>query len=155
MNRIIPLRFFSYHPIHPVHLCFIFCLNLVFANPCGTHVTSAMIAMLSFARALTLRPLVSLAGTNTISSAAENQNLSRYVRFTREEWSRLRASTPLTLSEADLRALRGITRKFLLKKWLKFIFRCLVFSICTLQPLKIYIKQRTSFSVISRQKCLM
>jgi type I pantothenate kinase len=31
-----------------------------------------------------------------------------YVDFTREEWSRLRASTPLTLTEADLAALRGL-----------------------------------------------
>jgi type I pantothenate kinase len=31
-----------------------------------------------------------------------------YVEFTREEWSRLRASTPLTLTEADLAALRGL-----------------------------------------------
>ena len=30
-----------------------------------------------------------------------------YVDFTREEWSRLRASTPLTLSEADVASLRG------------------------------------------------
>lgn len=32
---------------------------------------------------------------------------SAYVSFTREEWARLRANTPLTLSEDDLRALRG------------------------------------------------
>jgi type I pantothenate kinase len=31
-----------------------------------------------------------------------------YVDFTREEWSRLRASTPLTLTEDDLAALRGL-----------------------------------------------
>ena len=34
--------------------------------------------------------------------------LSRYQSFTREEWSRLRAATPLTLSEDDLAELRGI-----------------------------------------------
>ncbi len=30
-----------------------------------------------------------------------------YVDFTREEWSRLRASTPLSLSETDVASLRG------------------------------------------------
>ncbi len=34
--------------------------------------------------------------------------LDPYVDFTRDEWSRLRASTPLTLTEVDLRALRGV-----------------------------------------------
>lgn len=34
--------------------------------------------------------------------------LSRYVCFTREEWAKLRAATPLMLSEADLIVLRGI-----------------------------------------------
>ena len=32
----------------------------------------------------------------------------RYERFDRDEWSKLRAQTPLTLSESDLNALRGI-----------------------------------------------
>ncbi len=31
-----------------------------------------------------------------------------YVSFSREEWARLRASTPLTLTDRDLKALRGI-----------------------------------------------
>ena len=34
--------------------------------------------------------------------------MSRYVEFERDEWARLRASTPLTLDEADLEDLRGI-----------------------------------------------
>ncbi len=34
--------------------------------------------------------------------------LSRYMCFTRKEWSRLRADTPLLLSEADLTELRGV-----------------------------------------------
>jgi type I pantothenate kinase len=34
--------------------------------------------------------------------------LDPYVDFTREEWSRLRASTPLSLDEDDLAALRGL-----------------------------------------------
>ena len=37
--------------------------------------------------------------------------LSPYVRFTRDEWARLRASTPLTLSEEDLEQLRGINER--------------------------------------------
>jgi len=37
----------------------------------------------------------------------EDANLSRFLRFSREEWSRLRAAAPLTLSEEDLRSLRG------------------------------------------------
>jgi type I pantothenate kinase len=36
---------------------------------------------------------------------------SPYVRFTREEWARLRASTPLTLTEDDLDHLRGINER--------------------------------------------
>ncbi|MGQ0825657.1 MAG: type I pantothenate kinase [Actinomycetota bacterium] len=37
----------------------------------------------------------------------EERELSPYVDFTREEWSRLRASTPLTLTQADVDLLRG------------------------------------------------
>ena len=36
---------------------------------------------------------------------------SRFLDFTHEEWGRLRASTPLTLSEADLQSLLGINEK--------------------------------------------
>ena len=36
------------------------------------------------------------------------EELDPYVDFTREEWSRLRASTPLSLAESDLDALRGL-----------------------------------------------
>jgi type I pantothenate kinase len=39
--------------------------------------------------------------------ADERPDVSPYVDFTRDEWSKLRASTPLTLSEADVVALRG------------------------------------------------
>lgn len=38
----------------------------------------------------------------------ENPNLSRFLRFSREEWSLLRAAAPLTLNERDLAALRGL-----------------------------------------------
>ena len=37
--------------------------------------------------------------------------LSPYVRFTREEWARLAAATPLTLTEYDLEQLRGINER--------------------------------------------
>jgi type I pantothenate kinase len=38
----------------------------------------------------------------------EQSELDPYVDFTREEWSRLRAATPLSLDENDLAALRGL-----------------------------------------------
>ena len=44
-------------------------------------------------------------------SLAEDRSFSRYVSFTREEWARLRASTPLTLSEADLAELQGLNEQ--------------------------------------------
>jgi type I pantothenate kinase len=37
--------------------------------------------------------------------------LSRFLTFDRDAWARLRASTPLTLSEADLDALRGLNEQ--------------------------------------------
>ena len=36
---------------------------------------------------------------------------SRYLRFTRAEWARLRADTPLTLTEADLKRLSGLNER--------------------------------------------
>ncbi len=38
----------------------------------------------------------------------EEASIDPYVDFTRAEWSRLRASTPLSLTEGDLAALRGL-----------------------------------------------
>ena len=35
----------------------------------------------------------------------------RYLTFTRNQWSQLRATTPLTLSEEDLELLRGINER--------------------------------------------
>jgi type I pantothenate kinase len=40
-----------------------------------------------------------------------HEPLSPYVRFTRDEWARLRAATPLTLTEGDLEQLRGINER--------------------------------------------
>ena len=43
-----------------------------------------------------------------------SEPLSPYVRFTRDEWARLRAATPLTLTEDDLEQLRGINERIAL-----------------------------------------
>jgi type I pantothenate kinase len=43
-----------------------------------------------------------------LQTGAEVEPISPYLRFSRDEWARLRASTPLTLTEAELAALRGI-----------------------------------------------
>jgi type I pantothenate kinase len=42
------------------------------------------------------------------TGSPEPPELDPYVDFTREEWSRLRAATPLSLDENDLAALRGL-----------------------------------------------
>ena len=42
---------------------------------------------------------------------ADLVDISRYVDLTRAEWARLRASTPLPLSEAQLRPLGGVTER--------------------------------------------
>ena len=42
---------------------------------------------------------------------SEHVDISRYVDLTRAEWARLRASTPLPLSEAQLRPLGGVTER--------------------------------------------
>ncbi len=41
----------------------------------------------------------------------DDRDLSRFLSFTHEEWGRLRASTPLPLSEEELSALRGINER--------------------------------------------
>ena len=43
-----------------------------------------------------------------VTRGIENTDLSPFLRFSREEWSRLRAAAPLTLNERDLSALRGL-----------------------------------------------
>lgn len=40
----------------------------------------------------------------------------RYIRFTKEDWGRLRAATPLTLTEHDLAELRGINDRISLEE---------------------------------------
>jgi type I pantothenate kinase len=47
---------------------------------------------------------------------ASDVGVSRYLRFDREEWSRLRASTPLVLDEDDLADLRGVNEEVSLRE---------------------------------------
>src|SRR3954451_20690523 len=55
------------------------------------------------------RSALRAANSATLSiDAPDETELDPYVDFTREEWSRLRASTPLSLAEHDLAALRGL-----------------------------------------------
>ncbi len=44
-------------------------------------------------------------------AAVQDGRYSPYLHFSREEWARLRASTPLTLTETDLDTLRGINER--------------------------------------------
>ena len=46
-----------------------------------------------------------------VARPAAGAGLSRYITFSRDEWARLRAATPLTLAEADLATLRGINER--------------------------------------------
>jgi type I pantothenate kinase len=46
------------------------------------------------------------------SSERERSELSPYADFDRAQWSALRASTPLTLTESDVEALRGLNEPF-------------------------------------------
>jgi type I pantothenate kinase len=41
-------------------------------------------------------------------STRDSVSLSRFLSFSRDEWARLRQTTPLTLSDEDLQALRGL-----------------------------------------------
>ena len=48
--------------------------------------------------------------------AAASPTFSPYVTFTHDEWARLRAATPLTLSETDLERVRGINEHLSLEE---------------------------------------
>ena len=48
----------------------------------------------------------------TGGTGTERAELSPYVDFDRAQWSALRASTPLTLTESDVEALRGLNEPF-------------------------------------------
>jgi len=51
-----------------------------------------------------------------VSRPAGSKGPSRFVRFTRQEWASLRAATPLTLSESELQALRGVNEQVTLQQ---------------------------------------
>lgn len=51
------------------------------------------------------------AGMLSVCMLTPGYTNSRYIGFSREEWSRLRAATPLVLDEEDLANLRGINEK--------------------------------------------
>lgn len=50
------------------------------------------------------------------NSAREPENLDPYLRFSESEWSRLRAATPLLLTESELEGLRGINDRLSLRE---------------------------------------
>jgi type I pantothenate kinase len=47
---------------------------------------------------------------------AEQLGASRFVSFSREAWARLRAATPLTITEAEVQALRGVNEQITLQQ---------------------------------------
>jgi type I pantothenate kinase len=49
--------------------------------------------------------------TSTDAAGPDPFAANRFLRFTRDEWAALRASTPLTLDESDLVSLRGINER--------------------------------------------
>ena len=49
-------------------------------------------------------------------SAREPENFSPYLRFSEAEWSKLRAATPLPLTEGELAGLRGINERLSLRE---------------------------------------
>ena len=52
----------------------------------------------------------------TYQSVVWDRNPSRFLRFSRDQWSRLRAKTPLTLSEEDLASLQGLNENVSLEE---------------------------------------
>ena len=47
---------------------------------------------------------------------ADQVGAGRFVSFSREEWARLRAATPLTVSEAEVEQLRGVNERLTLQQ---------------------------------------
>jgi type I pantothenate kinase len=47
---------------------------------------------------------------------ADKVGAARFVSFSREEWARLRAATPLTVSEAEVELLRGVNERLTLQQ---------------------------------------
>jgi hypothetical protein len=54
--------------------------------------------------------------TAVLTRPTEQLGAARFVSFSRQEWARLRASTPLTLSEGELQALRGVNEHVTLQQ---------------------------------------
>ncbi len=48
--------------------------------------------------------------------ALDDSSVSPYISFNREEWSKLRNSTPMTINEEDLATIRGINEKISIKE---------------------------------------
>jgi type I pantothenate kinase len=64
-----------------------------------------------------LGDLASVVGSTAVPGREDDpRDLSRFVSFTRQEWAGLRAATPLTLSEEQLGALRGVNEKVTLEQ---------------------------------------
>ncbi|MDH4066134.1 MAG: hypothetical protein OEW19_17165, partial [Acidobacteriota bacterium] len=64
--------------------------------------------------------------------------LSRFLTFDRDGWARLRDSTPLTLSESDLDALRGLNERLSLDEVVEIylpLSRLLNLHVCAVQSL--------------------
>jgi len=64
--------------------------------------------------------------------------LSRFLTFDRDAWARLRASTPLTLSEADLDTLRGLNERLSMDEVVEIylpLSRLLNLHVCAVQSL--------------------
>ena len=60
------------------------------------------------------------------SNPIEAGTPTRYMPFARDEWARLRESTPLTLSEADLERLRGLNEPVSVKEVVEITSPCRV-----------------------------
>src|SRR5687768_635367 len=56
------------------------------------------------------------AGGGMVAEPVDSIGISRYITFSRDEWARLRAATPLPLTEAELAALRGINDRLSLEE---------------------------------------
>jgi hypothetical protein len=59
-----------------------------------------------------------------MASTTTTSPLSRFLTFDRDAWARLRDNTPLTLSEADLDALRGLNDSCRWTRWCRSTCRC-------------------------------
>jgi type I pantothenate kinase len=57
-----------------------------------------------------------ITSTAVLTRPTEQLGAARFVSFSRQEWARLRAATPLTLSEGELQALRGVNEHVTLEQ---------------------------------------